>query len=109
MSECTRFIDISFLALVVDKQRLYFLALFMLSHPRSRLCLNIASYIGLLWMLQLIYCSFVQVGWWAGVSEGNDDPYGRIINISPAEGRFIAKGYSARWGSGVGGIESISK
>lgn len=36
------------------------------------------------------------VGWWAGVSEGDDDPYGRIINISPAEGRFIAKGYSAR-------------
>ncbi len=54
-------------------------------------------------MLQLIRCSFVQVGWWAGVSEGDDDPYGRIINISPAEGRFIAKGYSARWVSGVDG------
>ncbi|XP_024399465.1 protein EXECUTER 2, chloroplastic isoform X1 [Physcomitrium patens] len=36
------------------------------------------------------------VGWWAGVSESDDDPYGRIINISTSEGRFIAKGYSAR-------------
>jgi hypothetical protein len=32
------------------------------------------------------------------VSESGSDPYGRIINISPVEGRFIAKGYSARWG-----------
>jgi hypothetical protein len=64
------------------------------------------SGIRLLWVLQLTRCSFLQVGWWAGVSEGDDDPYGRIINISPAEGRFIAKGYSARWVSTVGDIES---
>lgn len=36
------------------------------------------------------------VGWWAGMSEDDKDPYGRIINISPSEGRFIAKGFSAR-------------
>lgn len=46
----------------------------------------------------LFCCSAGQVGWWAGVSESGSDPYGRIINISPVEGRFIAKGYSARWG-----------
>lgn len=30
------------------------------------------------------------------MSEDDKDPYGRIINISPSEGRFIAKGFSAR-------------
>lgn len=38
-----------------------------------------------------------QVGWWAGLSDDDDDPYGRIINIFPVDGRFMAKGYSARF------------
>lgn len=36
------------------------------------------------------------VGWWVGLAEGGNDPYGRIINISSAHGRFLAKGYTAR-------------
>ena len=38
----------------------------------------------------------MQVGWWVGLAEGESDPYGRIINISPSYGKFIAKGYTAR-------------
>uniref|UniRef100_A0A0D6R2Q9 Uncharacterized protein n=1 Tax=Araucaria cunninghamii TaxID=56994 RepID=A0A0D6R2Q9_ARACU len=36
------------------------------------------------------------VGWWVGLPQGSNDPYGRIIHISPAQGRFLAKSYSAR-------------
>ncbi|KAL2635820.1 hypothetical protein R1flu_007299 [Riccia fluitans] len=36
------------------------------------------------------------VGWWVGLAESQNDPYGRIIHISAAQGRFIAKSYSAR-------------
>ncbi|XP_024394530.1 protein EXECUTER 2, chloroplastic isoform X2 [Physcomitrium patens] len=36
------------------------------------------------------------VGWWVGLAEGGNDPYGRIINIYAAHGRLVAKGYSAR-------------
>lgn len=36
------------------------------------------------------------VGWWVGLAEDGNNPYGRIINISSAHGRFIAKGYTAR-------------
>jgi hypothetical protein len=38
-----------------------------------------------------------QVGWWVGLAEGGNDPYGRIINIYAAHGRLVAKGYSARF------------
>ncbi|KAL0335425.1 UNVERIFIED_CONTAM: protein EXECUTER 1, chloroplastic [Sesamum radiatum] len=36
------------------------------------------------------------VGWWAGISEDADDPYGRIIHISAEYGRYIARSYSPR-------------
>ncbi|BBN03869.1 hypothetical protein MPTK1_3g00210 [Marchantia polymorpha subsp. ruderalis] len=36
------------------------------------------------------------VGWWVGLAEAQNDPYGRIIHISAAQGRFLAKSYSAR-------------
>lgn len=36
------------------------------------------------------------VGWWVGLPQGPDDPYGRIIQIVPGQGRFVAKSYSAR-------------
>ncbi|KAI5058063.1 hypothetical protein GOP47_0026233 [Adiantum capillus-veneris] len=36
------------------------------------------------------------LGWWVGLAKGENDPYGRIINISSTFGRFIAKGYTAR-------------
>lgn len=36
------------------------------------------------------------VGWWAGLAEGANDPYGRIIHIGPQHGRFVAKSYNAR-------------
>ncbi|MCO5609938.1 hypothetical protein L7F22_064173 [Adiantum nelumboides] len=36
------------------------------------------------------------LGWWVGLAKGENDPYGRIINISSSFGRFTAKGYTAR-------------
>nr|DAD40940.1 TPA_asm: hypothetical protein HUJ06_015263 [Nelumbo nucifera] len=36
------------------------------------------------------------VGWWAGISEGSGDPYGRIIRITAEHGRYVAKSYSPR-------------
>ncbi|KAI3445795.1 hypothetical protein Pfo_002460 [Paulownia fortunei] len=36
------------------------------------------------------------VGWWAGISEDANDPYGRIIHISAEYGRYIARSYSPR-------------
>jgi hypothetical protein len=41
------------------------------------------------------------VGWWAGLAEGENDPYGRIIKIYPAHGRLVAKGFSARYEAGA--------
>lgn len=36
------------------------------------------------------------LGWWVGLAKGENDPYGRIVNISSSYGRFIARGYTAR-------------
>ncbi|PIN18649.1 hypothetical protein CDL12_08670 [Handroanthus impetiginosus] len=36
------------------------------------------------------------VGWWAGISEDANDPYGRIIHISAEYGRYLARSYSPR-------------
>lgn len=36
------------------------------------------------------------VGWWAGISEDSNEPYGRIIHISAEHGRYVARSYSPR-------------
>jgi len=36
------------------------------------------------------------IGWWAGLAEGANDPYGRTIHIDSQHERFVAKGYNAR-------------
>ncbi|KAL2650555.1 hypothetical protein R1flu_018683 [Riccia fluitans] len=36
------------------------------------------------------------VGWWVALAESQNDLFGRIIHISAAQGRFIARTYNAR-------------
>nr|GEX54668.1 protein executer 1, chloroplastic [Tanacetum cinerariifolium] len=42
------------------------------------------------------YANAGLVGWWAGISDDNKDPYGCIIHISAEHGRYLARSYSPR-------------
>lgn len=35
-------------------------------------------------------------GWWTGMAEGENDIFGRIVHISPVQGRLVARAYSAK-------------